>query len=170
MLTLPEKLQTAPALLPMLVEGQKFIDLQDELSVRPLKGCTGKSWHFLWGGQKKTSKKNKVWHEYTLDTICHIFPFGIWHSCCRVFSVIRRFPRGSHQAETCFHMGKRHQVIFFLPFDGMVFTLRFWDFWGFLNKEFARSVSNIFVLIFITTWRRFPFLTCNMFLYKSNFC
>ena len=32
MLTLPEKLQTAPALLPMLVEGQKFIDLQDELS------------------------------------------------------------------------------------------------------------------------------------------
>lgn len=33
MLTLPEKLQTAPALLPMLVEGQKFIDLQDELSV-----------------------------------------------------------------------------------------------------------------------------------------
>ena len=43
MLTLPEKLQTAPALLPMLVEGQKFIDLQDELSARPLKGCTGKS-------------------------------------------------------------------------------------------------------------------------------
>ena len=32
MLTLPEKLQTAPALLPMLVEGQKFIDLQDEFS------------------------------------------------------------------------------------------------------------------------------------------
>jgi len=33
MLTLPEKLQTAPALLPMLIEGQKFIDEQDELSV-----------------------------------------------------------------------------------------------------------------------------------------
>lgn len=33
MLTLPEKLQTAPALLPMLVEGQDFIDRQDELSV-----------------------------------------------------------------------------------------------------------------------------------------
>eukprot|EP00930_Biecheleria_cincta_P070066 TRINITY_DN57729_c0_g1_i1.p1 TRINITY_DN57729_c0_g1~~TRINITY_DN57729_c0_g1_i1.p1 ORF type:complete len:648 (+),score=120.84 TRINITY_DN57729_c0_g1_i1:70-2013(+) len=32
MLTLPEKLQCAPALLPMLVEGQKFIDLQDERS------------------------------------------------------------------------------------------------------------------------------------------
>lgn len=33
MLTLAEKLQTAPPLLPMLVEGQKFIDEQDELSV-----------------------------------------------------------------------------------------------------------------------------------------
>jgi len=33
MLTLPEKLQTAPPLLPMLVEGQKFIDGQDDLSV-----------------------------------------------------------------------------------------------------------------------------------------
>ena len=33
MLTLPEKLQTAPPLLPMLVEGQSFIDAQDELSV-----------------------------------------------------------------------------------------------------------------------------------------
>jgi 15-cis-phytoene desaturase len=33
MLTLPEKLQTAPALLPMLIEGQKFIDEQDEFSV-----------------------------------------------------------------------------------------------------------------------------------------
>jgi 15-cis-phytoene desaturase len=33
MLTLPEKLQTAPALLPMLVKGQEFIDEQDELSV-----------------------------------------------------------------------------------------------------------------------------------------
>jgi 15-cis-phytoene desaturase len=33
MLSLPEKLQCAPALLPMLVEGQKFIDLQDELAV-----------------------------------------------------------------------------------------------------------------------------------------
>lgn len=33
MLTLPEKLQTAPALLPMLIEGQKFIDEQDETSV-----------------------------------------------------------------------------------------------------------------------------------------
>lgn len=33
MLTLPEKLQTAPALLPMLIEGQDFIDRQDELSV-----------------------------------------------------------------------------------------------------------------------------------------
>eukprot|EP00927_Polykrikos_kofoidii_P054442 TRINITY_DN48855_c0_g1_i1.p1 TRINITY_DN48855_c0_g1~~TRINITY_DN48855_c0_g1_i1.p1 ORF type:complete len:681 (-),score=119.70 TRINITY_DN48855_c0_g1_i1:354-2396(-) len=33
MLTLPEKLQTAPALLPMLIEGQKFIDRQDDLSV-----------------------------------------------------------------------------------------------------------------------------------------
>lgn len=32
MLTLPEKLQCAPALLPMLIEGQKFIDLQDERS------------------------------------------------------------------------------------------------------------------------------------------
>ena len=33
MLTLPEKLQTAPPLLPMLIEGQAFIDAQDELSV-----------------------------------------------------------------------------------------------------------------------------------------
>eukprot|EP00980_Cylindrotheca_fusiformis_P003652 scaffold818_cov136-Cylindrotheca_fusiformis.AAC.18 len=33
MLTLPEKLQTAPPLLPMLIEGQPFIDAQDELSV-----------------------------------------------------------------------------------------------------------------------------------------
>lgn len=33
MLTLAEKLQCAPALLPMLVEGQDFIDEQDELSV-----------------------------------------------------------------------------------------------------------------------------------------
>jgi len=33
MLTLPEKLQTAPPLLPMLIEGQSFIDAQDELSV-----------------------------------------------------------------------------------------------------------------------------------------
>jgi 15-cis-phytoene desaturase len=33
MLTLLEKLQTAPALLPMLIEGQPFIEAQDELSV-----------------------------------------------------------------------------------------------------------------------------------------
>merc|ERR1740127_174849 len=33
MLTLAEKLQTAPPLLPMLIEGQEFIDAQDELSV-----------------------------------------------------------------------------------------------------------------------------------------
>ena len=33
MLTLQEKLQTAPPLLPMLVRGQDFIDEQDELSV-----------------------------------------------------------------------------------------------------------------------------------------
>jgi 15-cis-phytoene desaturase len=33
MLTLGEKLQTAPALLPMLIQGQDFIDQQDELSV-----------------------------------------------------------------------------------------------------------------------------------------
>ena len=33
MLTLPEKLQTAPPLVPMLIEGQSFIDAQDELSV-----------------------------------------------------------------------------------------------------------------------------------------
>merc|ERR1712072_1679335 len=32
-LTLTEKLQTAPPPLPMLVEGQSFIDEQDELSV-----------------------------------------------------------------------------------------------------------------------------------------
>jgi 15-cis-phytoene desaturase len=33
MLSLGEKLQTAPPLLPMLIEGQEFIDAQDELSV-----------------------------------------------------------------------------------------------------------------------------------------
>lgn len=33
MLTLAEKLQTAPPLLPMLIYGQDFIDEQDELSV-----------------------------------------------------------------------------------------------------------------------------------------
>jgi len=33
MLTLQEKIQTAPPLLPMLIEGQAFIDEQDELSV-----------------------------------------------------------------------------------------------------------------------------------------
>ena len=33
MLTLGEKIQTAPPLLPMLIEGQAFIDAQDELSV-----------------------------------------------------------------------------------------------------------------------------------------
>ncbi len=33
MLTLWEKIQTAPPLLPMLIEGQPFIDAQDELSV-----------------------------------------------------------------------------------------------------------------------------------------
>lgn len=33
MLTLAEKLQTAPPLIPMLIEGQPFIDAQDELSV-----------------------------------------------------------------------------------------------------------------------------------------
>jgi len=33
MLTLAEKIQTAPPLLPMLIEGQDFIDAQDELSV-----------------------------------------------------------------------------------------------------------------------------------------
>jgi 15-cis-phytoene desaturase len=33
MLTLLEKLQTAPPLIPMLIEGQPFIDAQDELSV-----------------------------------------------------------------------------------------------------------------------------------------
>lgn len=33
MLTLFEKIQTAPALLPMLIEGQGFIERQDELSV-----------------------------------------------------------------------------------------------------------------------------------------
>lgn len=33
MLTLLEKLQTAPPLLPMLIQGQDFIDAQDELSV-----------------------------------------------------------------------------------------------------------------------------------------
>jgi 15-cis-phytoene desaturase len=32
MLTLAEKLQSFPALLPMLIEGQSFIDAQDELS------------------------------------------------------------------------------------------------------------------------------------------
>jgi len=33
MLTLGEKIQTAPPLLPMLIQGQEFIDAQDELSV-----------------------------------------------------------------------------------------------------------------------------------------
>jgi len=33
MLTLGEKIQTAPPLIPMLIEGQDFIDAQDELSV-----------------------------------------------------------------------------------------------------------------------------------------
>jgi 15-cis-phytoene desaturase len=33
MLTLQEKIQTAPPLIPMLIEGQDFIDRQDELSV-----------------------------------------------------------------------------------------------------------------------------------------
>lgn len=33
MLSFPEKLQTAPPLIPMLIEGQPFIDAQDELSV-----------------------------------------------------------------------------------------------------------------------------------------
>jgi len=33
MLTLAEKIQTAPPLIPMLIEGQEFIDKQDELSV-----------------------------------------------------------------------------------------------------------------------------------------
>jgi 15-cis-phytoene desaturase len=33
MLTFAEKLQTAPPLIPMLIEGQPFIDAQDELSV-----------------------------------------------------------------------------------------------------------------------------------------
>jgi len=33
MLSFPEKLQTAPPLLPMLIEGQPFIDAQDEFSV-----------------------------------------------------------------------------------------------------------------------------------------
>lgn len=33
MLTLMEKIQTAPPLIPMLIEGQPFIDAQDELSV-----------------------------------------------------------------------------------------------------------------------------------------
>jgi len=33
MLTLWEKIQTAPPLIPMLIEGQEFIDAQDELSV-----------------------------------------------------------------------------------------------------------------------------------------
>merc|ERR1719253_365318 len=34
MLTLAEKIQTAPPLIPMLIEGQDFIDEQDELSVQ----------------------------------------------------------------------------------------------------------------------------------------
>ncbi|CAE8668743.1 unnamed protein product, partial [Polarella glacialis] len=34
MLTMPEKLQTAPPLLPMLIEGQKFINKQDDMSVK----------------------------------------------------------------------------------------------------------------------------------------
>jgi len=33
MLTLAEKIQTAPPLIPMLIQGQEFIDAQDELSV-----------------------------------------------------------------------------------------------------------------------------------------
>ena len=33
MLTFAEKLQTAPPLLPMLIQGQDFIDAKDELSV-----------------------------------------------------------------------------------------------------------------------------------------
>ncbi|CAE8741066.1 unnamed protein product, partial [Polarella glacialis] len=33
MLTMPEKFQTAPPLLPMLIEGQKFINKQDDMSV-----------------------------------------------------------------------------------------------------------------------------------------
>lgn len=33
MLTFMEKLQTAPPLIPMLIEGQPFIEAQDELSV-----------------------------------------------------------------------------------------------------------------------------------------
>merc|ERR1719217_1229025 len=33
MLSLPEKLQTAPPLIPMLVEGQPFVEQQDDLSV-----------------------------------------------------------------------------------------------------------------------------------------
>ena len=33
MLTLKEKLQTVPPLIPMLIKGQSFIDEQDELSV-----------------------------------------------------------------------------------------------------------------------------------------
>ncbi|CAE8590177.1 unnamed protein product [Polarella glacialis] len=33
MLTMPEKLQTAPPLLPMLIEGQNFINKQDDISV-----------------------------------------------------------------------------------------------------------------------------------------
>lgn len=32
MLSLAEKLQSAPALIPMLIEGQPFIEAQDELS------------------------------------------------------------------------------------------------------------------------------------------
>ena len=52
MLTLPEKLQTAPALLPMLVEGQKFIDLQDELSATWRKGMQMAEfyWEFCGAG------------------------------------------------------------------------------------------------------------------------
>ena len=39
MLTLQEKLQTAPPLIPMLIEGQDFIDAQDELSVKARGGA-----------------------------------------------------------------------------------------------------------------------------------
>ena len=42
MLTLQEKIQTAPPLLPMLIEGQPFIDAQDELSVTDfMRKCVG---------------------------------------------------------------------------------------------------------------------------------
>jgi len=45
----------------MLVEGQKFIDLQDELSARPLRGCSGKKLTLSLGlPGKKKHPKNKV--------------------------------------------------------------------------------------------------------------